>query len=386
MPDSSPGLTSPDTAPLRQSVNWQLVQLYQQTHGQWDDAQRATFQALQPVAPQTPPENTFALEDWRTAIRALDWDAARPALGAHLANTPDEAYGRLALGVLSAPEVAAFEAWQQVAAQPGDYQNLAAQLSGTLSQEGADWRQMALYLLAAEEWHLADYALSQAITAEPLDAFSHAYRGFARDQQGRDGLPDIERAITLDPGLAVGYFMLGLHERQRGAFDTSQQAFLDAYLIEQDNPAYAAEVAQAHVLNESLLLAEEWFLTAVRLSERDARFVNLAAAFYIDEQYRLAEGGLDFVRQAAQDFPGHAGIQASWGRLLFFAGDTEGAEAALLRALEIAPQQARARFFWAELLDQQGDVFGALEAYTALARGESAYQDRAQRAIQRLAG
>ncbi len=370
---------------LRRSMDWQLMQLYNEANGLWNDAHQARYMDI--TAGGTVPASVAdaaGQPPLQQAIYALDWPTARSAAYAHLNETPDDPYTHLALGVLTYPQDDARQHLQQVAAEANPYQGLAAELLGLIAAGDADWHIVGLRLLADDEVHLADYAFTQAIDAAPLEAFHYAYRGFVRDQQGRDGLADIRYALNLDPGLALGYYMLGLHHRAREAYDESLQAFLDAHLLDEDNPAYAAEVAQAYVLNDTATVAEEWFHTAVRLSDRDAAFVALAAAFYVDENLALAEMSSDFVRQAAQDFPDNASIQASWGRLLYFENELESAQAALTRAQGIAPNDPRVRFFQAELLEQQGEIIAALDIYTALVRAEGSYSQPAQRAILRL--
>lgn len=372
------------------NLDLQLVRLFARTQGTWTEAPLTEFRAL--IQRQgavdiinridaTPINRHEAIQ---AALISEDIQSAQTHLTEQLLETPDDALANLRLGLLMLPAPDAFLYLERAAAIVGPIQAAAASLYGVVQLADYAPRDVALRLLEIEEWPLAEYFLTQQITLDNLDALSYAYRGFVRDQQKRDGLSDIQTALALDPGLAIGYYMQGLHHRTREAFDLSLQSFMDAALLDPDNPAFAAEVAEAYRLNGDYEQAEEWFVRGTALADGDARFVALQAAFYADNEYALAERGRERVAIAAESFPDAPQIQASWGRVLMLTGEVESAVTVLELALALDTQSPRTRLYYAEALERAGSRERALEFYAALSISEGDYQEAAQRGVLRL--
>jgi tetratricopeptide (TPR) repeat protein len=68
-----------------------------------------------------------------------------------------------------------------------------------------DWVKTGLVKLEAKDYPAAIQAFTRAIEADPKNADAYYGRGTARRRNGEDSLPDLNKAIELDPqhGLAV---------------------------------------------------------------------------------------------------------------------------------------------------------------------------------------
>jgi Flp pilus assembly protein TadD len=263
-------------------------------------------------------------------------------------------------------------------------QALAASLWSLMGVEGHQARDLGLALLEAQNWAWAEYFFSQQLAQTPDDSLSYAYRGIARDQAGGEGRADIENAIALAPQSPLPYYALGLSYRLEGRYDFSQQAFLDAHLLDPQNPALVAELAASFAWLDQYEQADFWYTEATTLAPGDERFIALRAAFYADQAYELA-GGDDFVQASLANDPQNPSLLASWGRLRFHRGDLAGSREALELALAAQPEDWRAQFYYAEPLERLRLPNEARPYYFRVAQSKSHYAEGARIALQRLA-
>ncbi|HLA45808.1 MAG TPA: tetratricopeptide repeat protein, partial [Aggregatilineales bacterium] len=317
-------------------------------------------------------------------INAGDWEGAAHTLQSVLAINPEQPQANLWMGLFLIPDPEAQPFIEKATASEGIQQRTAAAVLGIIQIPDYSVWDVALRLVEFEEYAFAESLFTRQIEADNLDALSFAYRGFVRDQLGKDGLNDIQTAIALEPVFSLPYFMLGLHYRQHGDFDQSLQAFLDAHLLDPENPALTAEVASAYQLNDNLELAAEWYALTVSLAPDDERFAALQTAFYADTEFNITEDGFNVVREAAQKYPENPAIEGDWGRVLFHFGDFEKSAEIFQKALELAPESMRVRYFYAELLERMNNRNEALTFYAAVAQSENPYQSAAQQGVFRL--
>ena len=182
-------------------------------------------------------------------IARLDWSQAAIILEHWLALEPNNAEPAYLLGMLLAPErhtVATYylaeAAHDPVWAQRAEPIRSALAAYDTVALTDAHTR-LGITLVGLGEWSFAERALKLALEVNAVNPTAQAYRGYVRDQQGRDGLPDIEVARAMSPNDPVIYFLLGLHWRGLQAHEQAYEAFNHAYWLDAANPALAAEVA-----------------------------------------------------------------------------------------------------------------------------------------------
>lgn len=378
---SQPPPPAPPPTPFTsQTAQWRILDLYAQTNGEWSSValgdlmaiyaeQDAVAQVVQ-LMPHTNPRRVevpalMTIAEQQKSER--EWEQLRITLETVLQIDAAEPDANFWLGLLELPATSRLD---ELVAIPNRRQNHAAQILSVAEDD----REIGIRLLQMEEWAFADRFLTQHLERENLDAVAYSYRGYVRDQLGLDGLPDIEQALILEPGLPLGFYMLGLHERLAGNFDDSAQTLLNAFLLDPENPALAAEVAAAHQLINSFDVAEEWFALAVSLAPEDERFIVLQANFYADTRHTE---GLAFVEAARAQYPENIDLLTSLGALLTVRRDFNAARESLQVALQLAPDSPRVRFYWAELLQAERDIGGALEHYLYVAGFENPYQEQA---------
>lgn len=246
---------------------------------------------------------------------------------------------------------------------------------------------LGVALVGLGEWPFAERVLQMALDANSVNPAARAYLGFVRDQQGRDGLPDIQAALAMSPNDPLIYYLLGQHWRRWQDYHTANQAFVQAYWLAPDNPALAAEVGASWQDLGEMDQAETWFQTAVDLAPQDIRWKRLMAAFYADTGFQVEARGRAFVESASQLDPNDPDLRTSLGWVYYLAGDTGRAYQELSAAVGLNPRHVRSRYYFAVLLEYRGDKQGAADSYSFVVQAEGSDQGfglKAARALQRL--
>jgi tetratricopeptide (TPR) repeat protein len=322
-----------------------------------------------------------------SALRRRAWQRAQAYLERAHALAPEASDVRYALALLILPE------------QPERAATLLADLpdsghSAALRALIADHAQApralfafrcGLALIEARQWHYAERALQLAnAQGDDLPA-ARAFLGLAQSVNGRDGAPLIEQAVQMAPDDPLVQYAAGLHWRLRGDLGQALAALRLAYALDSRNAALAAEIGQTYRQGGDLAEAARWLNNAVRLAPQDERLRRAVAAFYADENYALNGEGMAFLREALAALPADPEIAANYGYALLYNGQVPLAYAELQRAVALDSQNPRARYYFAVLLEHQGDVQGAAESYRFVYRqAEDALKRRAERALQRL--
>ncbi|MFQ3536377.1 MAG: tetratricopeptide repeat protein [Aggregatilineales bacterium] len=244
-----------------------------------------------------------------------------------------------------------------------------------------------LALIEARHWQYAERALHLA-NAQGVDLpAARAFLGLAQSINGRDGAPLIEAALQAAPDEALVQYAAGLYWRSRGDVEQAIAALRLAYALDSQNAGLAAEIGQTYRQGGNLNEAARWLRNAVRLAPQDAALRRAAAAFYADENYALNGEGMTFLRESLAILPADPEIAANYGYALLYNGQVQLAYAELQRAVALQSQNPRARYYFAVLLEHQGDLQGAVESYRfAYQHAEDLLKTRAERALQRLDG
>ncbi|MEL7672610.1 MAG: hypothetical protein AAGU78_02625, partial [Chloroflexota bacterium] len=264
---------------------------------------RGTAQVTATPSPLAPDDR----DALRELIAARDWNrvAAALALSAeHSPNDPEIHYWRGLL--LGANNPAAIDELRRALVSEPLRPQAQAALDALLRDPAASlaerWTALGVALVGAGEWAWAHHAFDAALAADPLHVTALAYRGFAKDRQGLDGLADIKAAQALGPREPAGYYFAGLHWRAAGDYAASHQAFLAAHFLAPDSPAFAAEVGSALELLGAYSDAEPWYRMAVELAPDEPSWYALLARFYVDSGYRPDDAAFAFVEAAAARF------------------------------------------------------------------------------------
>jgi Flp pilus assembly protein TadD len=358
------------------------------------DGATAQANALLYGAPEDSQLDPRGLHDLaQQQIASLEWDQAEATLGKLLALNPGDQQALYELALLLAPvdQGYAREYLGRLLRDPawaGRAETIRAALSVYDTAAPTDAHAyLGVTLVGLGEWPFAERALQMALDTNAVNPEARAYLGFVRDQQGRDGLPDLQAALAMAPNDSVVYYLLGLHWRLAGQVDEEYAAFMHAYFLAPSNPALAVEVGTALQNQSDLAGAEEWFLRAIDLSPDDVRWRRVLAVFYADTGFQLEDAGLPFIEAASQIAPDDPDIRASLGWAYYQTHDTQHAYVELSAAVGLEPDNPRSRYYFGVVLEQRGDQSGAVDSYwfvvDQLGR-DNGFGVLAARALQRL--
>ncbi len=324
------------------------------------------------------------------ALGRRAWERAAEYLERAYALAPDDGEVRYALALLSLPDQPQRAA--ALLAELPDQPRFAAAaalraLIGAHGQESPPTFafRVGLALIEAGQWRHAERALHLA-NAQGADLpAARAFLGLAQSLNGREGAPLIEQALQAAPDDSLVQYAAGLYWRWRGDLAQALAALRLAYALDSQNAGLAAEIGETYRRSGDLAEAARWLHNALRLAPQSAALRRALAAFYADENYALNGAGMNFLRESLAILPADPEISANYGYALLYNGQVQLAYAELQRAVALDSQNPRARYYFAVLLEHQGDSQGAIESYRFVYQhGEGALRLRAERALQRL--
>jgi len=256
---------------------------------------------------------------------------------------------------------------------------LPADSSAALAASGEVFLQHSLWPLAAESFR-------QLINREPENASAHAYLGLALDQQGLDGLTELEEAANLDPRSATAHMLLGLHWQLQGRPQKAIQHLELAVDLEPQNSAFRASLAAAQAEAGDVQTAIAEYQQAAELQPTNPVFWRLLAAFSIGQEIELADTGLPAARNAAVLDPEDPVALDLAGHAHSLLGNLVTAERLITRSLALDPASASARLHYGLLLSSEGRTREARAQLTAAVSlgGTSPTAEFAQRALSQL--
>jgi tetratricopeptide (TPR) repeat protein len=217
-------------------------------------------------------------------------------------------------------------------------------------------------LIEYEEWHLAELAFRNAITLEPGYAEARAYLGFAMDKQGKDGLEELQAAVSGAPDTALPHALLGMHWLELGQAQDAIQELQTAMSLDPENPAYAAQLGAAHTLVGDMIAAEDAYRFATDLDPQAAEFWLLLALFSLDNGIEVQELGLPAARNAVVLQPDDPAALDALAHAHLILTNLPLAERLLWRSLSLDDMRAATQFHLGLLRLMQGDKARAAAA------------------------
>jgi len=287
-----------------------------------------------------------AIQAWRAL---LDLDAG----------DADAHYQLGLLLAVTAPELALPELMQAARLDPGldaPVQGLRASLNAALLVEDPPYQLLmsGRALAALGEWELAAEAFRRALATRHDYAEAWAWLGEARQHLGADGLPDLQRALLLDPDSPGVNALVGLYWQRQGQAGQALAYFQAAMGLEPGNAAWYAAAGSAAEQSGDLVAALAYYKQAVALDPQGAAYWRSLATFCARYQVEVTETGLPAARRLLALAPQDWRSQDLMGQIAQTAGDPLSAEKYYLGALELAPDEAALHFHLGGLYLQMG--------------------------------
>jgi tetratricopeptide (TPR) repeat protein len=300
-----------------------------------------------------------------------DYVSAIAEYDMYLQAYPNDGPARYRLGLILAariPEKALPELMQAAQLDPtldARVQGLRTALNIAINSDDPAYRLVysGQALGALGEWGLAEEAFRNAVAADPRSAGAWAWLAEARQQRGLDGGPQLQRALTLNPDLAMVQGLYGLYLQRQGRLEDARTAFLKASAREPGDAGWQLALGSLSEQSGDLIAALGYLTRAVALAPASAPAWRALASFSLRNNVELAATGLPAARRLIELAPDDWQSYDLAGQILLETGDAAGAEVVLKKAIELEPIQAAPALHLGLLYLQTGD--GA-QAYSYL--------------------
>lgn len=292
---------------------------------------------------------------WRLAQasrRDGDFPQAMGYLREALALAPEDSAAHYELALLLAsvsPEEALPELMQAAALDPtldANVHLLRTELNRASLVEGRAY-QLTIAgraLAALGAWDLATEAFRRAVEADMAYAEAWAWLGEARQQTGQDGRFQLEQALSLDPQSASIQALDGLYWLRQGQPEKALASYGNAAALEPGNAAWQIALGNAASAGGQLIEAAAYYNRAAELAPDDPAAWQALALFSLDHATDVANTGLFATRKLFRLAPDDWLTLDIAGRVAVVLRAQVEAEAHLLRAIELAPQEPGPHF------------------------------------------
>jgi len=240
-----------------------------------------------------------------------DWVAERDALENQLRLGGEDVYTYYRLGLLltvQEPEQALTNLMLASSLDPEfdpAVQTLRAALNLSSTQPDASQQMVTIgrSLGLVQEWDLSVAAFQKAIKLDEENAEAWAWLGEAKQQTGRDGRAELDRAVALDHKSVVVRALRGLYWNRQEKYPQMLSEYLLAAEYEPTNPAWQAELGNVYVKRGDLVSALAAYQRATDLAPNESTYWRLLAGFCAENVVYLDDVGLPAAQKAVDLAP-----------------------------------------------------------------------------------
>ncbi len=187
------------------------------------------------------------------------------------------------------------------------------------------------------EWQLAAQMFEAATQDYPANASAWAWLGEAKQHLESGALPDLDKALNLNPNSVLVRSLRGLYWQRQGKLAEALLEFQVAVKTEPQNPNWHTAIGEIHALSGELTLALEAYQHATSLAPEDPFYWHLLALFSANYAVQLEDIGLPAAQKAVLLRPKDAIFADTLGWVYFGMAQDEKAEEQFLLALILDP-------------------------------------------------
>jgi len=219
------------------------------------------------------------------------------------------------------------------------------------------------------EWELSAAAFQNALELDDKNGEAWAWLGEAKQQTGKDGRAELDKALRLDSQSVIVRGLRGLYWNRQGKYSQALAEYLLAARIEPGNPAWQAEIGNARARLGDLTSAMAAYQRATELAPNETTYWRLLAVLCAENGIYVEEVGLPAAQKAVELAPADPAALDALGWSYLASGRYFTAEQTLLQVIEIDPNYLPAQLHLAMTYLSQGK---RVEAFDLLSRMQEA--------------
>jgi tetratricopeptide (TPR) repeat protein len=339
-----------------------------------------------------PKEPGFYDRLWKNQEKAGQLDQEFQTLSEWINNIPNSAQANYRMGLLLAvrqPNLAT-EYLQKSADLDSEYKVNTQKiinglvLSSVVKDPAVKLLQIGRALGGIGEWNLAQVPFQQAVSQTPHYAEAWAFLGEAEQQNGKDGLKELETARSLNPQSVIVQSLFSLYWRRQG---NPAAALVYSYAAMNQEPQNALwEMELGETLSEMGEISEalDHFQKATYLEPSDSIYWEALSRFCIINSVEANTTGLDAARQALILDPKNPSMLDLMGWAFQNMNDLDNAKKFFLQSIQQDDKYAPARLHLGQVylqLDQNNLAYDQFALVVNLSKDE-AILDTTRRLIQ----
>jgi len=238
-------------------------------------------------------------------------------------------------------------------------------LNSTYLKDTERWTGVGSYLFENQEWDLAESAFKQGINLKPSDSESWAMLGQSKLMQGKEGYPDLVKAIELNNRSRLGRYFLAKYWRDRGQVSISRNYLESLSSEEPREPLWLLELGKTAYAAGDTSGALEYFQSAANLDQDNLTSWQSLAEFCLLNGIDLEGTGETAVQRSLLIAPDDPVSNDLMGWLLLSRGDPDNALKFLKKSVAAENSSARSRLHLAQAFWGVGDAESARQEFQA---------------------
>jgi tetratricopeptide (TPR) repeat protein len=192
------------------------------------------------------------------------------------------------------------------------------------------------------EWDLAELLFAQAVEVSPGYAEAWAFWGQAQVQNSKNGLPNLEKALQINPDSVLAHALLGLYWASAAQYERAIEQIQAVAVLEPQQAVWQVQLGNLTAADGDLVLARKYFGQAEKLEPDNPLVWEAMVRFSLTYQDDLRGFGLPAARRLVELRPDQASSLDLLGAVDLGLEDLRSAERFLQQALVIDPNYASA--------------------------------------------
>jgi tetratricopeptide (TPR) repeat protein len=211
------------------------------------------------------------------------------------------------------------------------------------------------------EWDLAEEAFLKATGLSPGYAEAWAFLGQARLENGKDGLPELEKALQVNPDSVLTRALLAIYWGKNEQYDKAIEMMQVAARLEPKQAIWQVELGNLTASGGDLIAALAFFKKAEEIEPENPLVWQSVANFALKYNAGLRDQGLPAARKLVELRPDDPASLDLLGSVLLALGDARAAERILQQSISIDPTFAASQYHLGLVLNQLAENDQAVE-------------------------